>query len=41
MYVRRLSGQAEQMLLVTPVTPYDWIETLATFNSMSTNHSGP
>ena len=25
------------MFLVTPVTPYDWIETLATFHSMSAN----
>ena len=29
------------MFLVTPVTPYDWIETLATFHTMSANHSRP
>jgi len=36
-----LSDHAGQMFLVTPVTPYDWIETLATFHSMSANHSRP
>ena len=29
------------MFLMTPVTPYDWIKTLATFHTMSCNHSRP